>query len=152
MSEKSYVSVEIHLCPICTKKHHTGVLLDKSLRKSLDRETVTGWGICSDCQAKLDQDYIALVAGEMSKSEVLPNGNVKPDGIYRTGEIVWVKKDAADKIFNVPVNPPFVWIDQEAVLKIMSMLGQDLTKEKEGGADESIQQNTETEGEGGGKG
>jgi len=43
---KSHVGMEQKVCPVCGQAFDTGViLLDKRLRNSLERKTVTGWDL-----------------------------------------------------------------------------------------------------------
>ena len=122
--EKSHVTMEQAMCPICTKKFDTGaILLDKRLRKRFESSTLTKWDICAECKKQIDDDRIAFVGADYDKSTKLPNGNVNPDGAYRTGEILFIRKTAAQKIFNVPLaDLPFCFIEPEAIQKIKEMM------------------------------
>ena len=45
--EKSYVTLEQHVCPVCLKTFDTGnLLLDDKLRDVFKKYTVTGYGLC----------------------------------------------------------------------------------------------------------
>lgn len=57
----SYASIEQKVCPVCCKKHDTGIILDKRLRNTLEPATVTGYEMCPDCQGRDDEGYVALV-------------------------------------------------------------------------------------------
>ena len=47
--EKSYVSLEQHICPVCLKTFDTGNLLfDEQLRNIFERYTVTGYELCEE--------------------------------------------------------------------------------------------------------
>jgi len=101
---KSHVSIEQKKCPVCAKDFDTGaVLLDKRLRPSMERTTLTGWGFCPDCTKKTDEGYIALVGVDESKSDKRPDGNADPDQVWRTGDLFWIKNTAFVKVFNVPL-------------------------------------------------
>ncbi len=51
MTDKSYVSLEQHVCLVCGHAYDTGnLLLDKRLRASMQRHTTTGMGLCPDDQ------------------------------------------------------------------------------------------------------
>ena len=65
---KSYVSVEQKQCPICGIVHDTGLLLDRRMRESLERFTLTGAALCGECQGKYDEGYIALVEVDPAQS------------------------------------------------------------------------------------
>lgn len=102
--DKSHVTMEEHICPICSETYDTGViLLDTHLRKVFGTKTLTGISYCDKCKEML-KDYIALVSIDESKSERLPNGRISPEGAYRLGEIIWVKREAASKIIKIPID------------------------------------------------
>lgn len=99
MSEKSYVSLGKHICPICAAKHDSNeILLDKRLKNSMEKETITGWKSCPDCVDKLEKDYTALVIIDETKSEE----PYEPSSVYRTGDILWIKKPTFAMLFNIP--------------------------------------------------
>jgi hypothetical protein len=86
MPEKSYVSMEQKKCLVCAKDFDSGaILLDRRMRQSLDRTTLTGWGLCPEHQKLYDDGYIALVGCDDAKSPKLPSGNVDPSQAWRTG-------------------------------------------------------------------
>lgn len=117
--EKSHVSMEQHVCPICGKVYDSGaILLDRHLRKSMEMHTVTGYHRCEDCK-KMDKDgFVALVEVSNSGSDK----TLKIENAQRTGQILWLKKSAADQLFNVPVTTPMLFIDKEAAIKIREMV------------------------------
>src|SRR3989304_5638152 len=98
-SDKSHVSLERLACRVCGKTFDSGaILLDRQLRPVFDRFTVTGYGTCPDCQACIDKNMIALVGADESKSDHTSNGNIKLEGAYRTGKILWVNRDVLAQI------------------------------------------------------
>lgn len=102
-SEKSHVSMEQHVCPVCGKTFDTGaILLDKRLRKSLEHTTLTGNSLCPDDQEKYDAGYIALVGCDPSKTTVI-NGRVEPGNAYRTGNVAHLRREVWQRVFNVPL-------------------------------------------------
>lgn len=120
---KSHVSIAQGICPICGTTHDTGeILLDKHLRDSMEMHTITGWHICPECKSKTDQGYIRLVEIDPAKSTVRPNGNIDPEGAFRTGLIMDVRKEVFQKIFNVPATQSFVFIDPEVTSALMKMM------------------------------
>lgn len=97
---KSYVSMEQKVCIATGKTYDTGtILMDRRLQDSMDRNTVTGYGFCPEVQEKLDEGYIVLVEADPEKSI----GNT-PDTVWRTGRIAYIRKEIADKAFNVTIN------------------------------------------------
>lgn len=112
--DKSHVTMEKHICPICSEIYDTGaILLDIHLRKVFDTKTITGISYCSKCTEML-KDYIALVSIDESKSERLPNGRISPEGAYRLEDIIWVKREVASKIINIPIDT-FVFTDVSVI-------------------------------------
>lgn len=101
MPNKSHVSIEQNACKVCGKPYDTGaILLDKRMRESLDKNTITGWGLCSEHQELADQDYIAMVAVDERKSDKLPNGNITPAGAWRIGPIAHITREVFSQIFD----------------------------------------------------
>lgn len=120
--EKSHRALENHCCPICTKVHAVGVLLDTGLKNTLPPSVTTGYGLCPECKKFADDGYIALVACDPDKTEFKPNGNVVLEGAYRTGEVVRVRRAAWSMIFDLPApGGDFVFLDQAAVAKLQKL-------------------------------
>jgi hypothetical protein len=120
MSDKSHVTVEQRVCPVCGHRHDTGtVLLDRRLRPVFEHHTTTGWGFCSDCEAKRQAGYIALVAVR----DVPGAATVKPEDVYRTGRIVHVRAAVWPRIFNAPAPPRgFGFCPDEVIDRLESMM------------------------------
>lgn len=119
--DKSHVSLEQKVCPVCGVTFDSGaILLDRRLRQSMERTTITGWDLCPDHQAKYDEGFIALVECDEAKG----SGN-KPDEVWRTGPIVHIKQEAFDRVFDIPSTSgdgtmmPFMWIAAD-VTKILT--------------------------------
>lgn len=104
-SDKSYVSMEQHVCLVCGVPFDTGsLLLDKRLRASLERHTVTDWGLCPEHQKRFSEGFIALVECDPERSGISSgNTRLKPENAYRTGRIAHVKRHVFDSVFNTPV-------------------------------------------------
>ena len=115
---KSYVSMEQKLCTVCGKSYDSGaILLDRRLKESMERCTVTGFGMCEEHQALADKGYIALVGVDESKSEVSPDGNILPQHAYRTGHFIHMKKEACLGMFNIPEDKiqTVIFVEQQVV-------------------------------------
>lgn len=96
---KSYVSMEAKVCPVCGKKHETNaILLDRRLRESMDRETVTGFALCQEHEEQKANGYVFIVGVDHERSDHLPNGNIDVNGAWRTGEIVSIRRSAWHKV------------------------------------------------------
>lgn len=98
MTEKSHVSMEQHQCPVCLVFHDTGnLLLDKRLKPSMERTTVTGHSLCLEHQKLKDEGYIALI--ELTRE---PYSGEDPLSVPRTGSFAHVRAAAWPQLFNVP--------------------------------------------------
>lgn len=111
MSDKSYVSMEQRQCFVCGEKYDTGaILLDKHLRNSMARTTVTGTGLCPEHQAKVDEGYVILIGSDPNDTRV------------RTGDVVYVRASVWDNIFNVPLpEKRIAFMDKETLEALSKM-------------------------------
>ena len=98
MPEKSYVTMEQHVCPACAKRHDTGsIILHRRLEPVFDRYTTTEFGMCPECLDLRNRGYVAIVGIDPSRSS-----DHTPGGVWRTGRIAHIRKSAW--IFDTP--PP----------------------------------------------
>ena len=120
MSDKSYVTMEQHRCLVCGQDYDTGsILIDRRLKNSFDRYTVTGTGLCPEHKKLHEDGFVALVEADPAKSN-------DPRNPYRTGRIAHIKEEAFDRVFNIPARTdgklhPMCYIDTEAFDKIVAM-------------------------------
>ena len=126
MGEKSYVSLSASTCPVCGQQFENGeLIIDRRLKDSLDRVTVVDMRLCPKHQRLADEGYIALIAIDPGKSTFLENGNLKPQGAWRTGDIIHVRRSVAEKMFTVPVpEVPFMYCEQE-LIEILKKMAED---------------------------
>lgn len=104
MSEKSYVSLEQHVCLVCGQKFDTNsILLDRRIKPSMERHTVTGWGLCPEHQKMADDGFVALVEVDPARSTVIDN-DIKPENAYRTGNLAHLRRAVFAQVFNVPLD------------------------------------------------
>lgn len=90
--EKSYVTLEQHVCPVCLKTFDTGnLLLDDKLRDVFEKYTVTGYGLCEEHKKVVEDGYVILV--EVREP---PKKGQDP---YRTGNTAYLKRHVAKDIF-----------------------------------------------------
>lgn len=102
--DKSYVTMERHICPVCAKEHDSGaILLDQRLRPRFEMHTLTGWGLCQEHQKQSDDGYIFILGADEAKSEKNANGTLSLEGAHRTGEIVSIRRHVAERVFNIPI-------------------------------------------------
>ncbi len=104
MSEKSHVSLETHICPVCGKEHETNtILLDRRLRDSLEKHTCTGYSLC---EKHFKKDFICMIGADESKTTLNAHGNVDtPAEVHRIGVVAYIRKERWSAIFNTPVPP-----------------------------------------------
>lgn len=125
---KSHVSMEQAICVVCGKPYDTGaILLDRRLRDSLERKTVTGWGMCPKHEGLRAKGYVALVAvdeGRSGKDRRLPAppNTMRPEDAYRIGEIAHVRAAVFPNIFNCPVPPQMVAFVELAVIEKIKVM------------------------------
>jgi hypothetical protein len=116
---KSHVTLEQHACPATGKLHDTGaLLLDQRLRERFEPNTTTGWSFCPEVQEKLNEGFVVLVGIDASKSNTV-NGVMMPDTVWRTGEIIYLKREAADKVFDTPIKN-MAFVDADVIKMLLS--------------------------------
>lgn len=122
MGEKSHVSMEQKVCLVTGMPFDSGaILLDKRLKASMERNTVTGWGICPEVQEKFDEGYIALVGVDIDKSNV-KDEKITPEDAWRTGNIAYLRRSVAENILtDFPSNLDWIFVDDEFIDKLASM-------------------------------
>lgn len=118
---KSYVGMEQHQCPICLEIFDTGnVLLDKRMRASLEEHQLTGLSPCPECQARLDDSFVALI------ETASPAAGQKTTSIEeaRSGNLAWLKKDIFIQVFNQPVPPYSICFIEPGVIDALNAMKQ----------------------------
>lgn len=109
--EKSYCALEKKICVVCGEKYETnGILLEKSLKDVLPKYVVTGFGVCPEHSK---EGYITLVEIDPEKSDI-KNGEGRVSDYYRTGVVIYMKRDAYREVFSGDANKEFAFISTEA--------------------------------------
>lgn len=109
---KSYVSIEQNVCPVCGKTFETGTLLmDNKLRDKFEMHTVTGYSLCPEHQAQFEDGYLHLVVAENPHK----GSRMKIEDAVYQGEVLSIKRHVAAQIFNTefPDDLPMVYIEPE---------------------------------------
>lgn len=130
---KSFVQVEHRICPVCGKRHTfgCGIILDKRLMDTLETNLVSGYGLCEDHSNKIEEGYIAFIAIDEEKSDINDDGSVSQSGAHRTGVILFIKKEAAEALFEgMEFDKPIVFID-EKVAEALADIEKRINEEKE---------------------
>lgn len=122
MTNKSYVTMEQHICLICDQPFDTGaLLLDQSLRERFDRTTTTGYGLCPEHKK---DGYIALI-----ECTGIPTGDrMQPCDAERTGAVAWVRNEAWERVFNVPLPTGSVVYVEPGVIKKLEQMRQQVVQ------------------------
>jgi hypothetical protein len=95
--------MEQKICPCCNETFDAGtILLDRRLKNSMERYTVTGFHLCPNCYK---EGFILMVEID----DPLDNKIITPQKVHRTGKIAYIKKETFSKIFNVPNHIPFYY-------------------------------------------
>ena len=110
---KNFIVMEKKVCPICQKVHNhkCGILIHKRLGNIDEDRAVTGLELCEEHDKLWEDGYICLIGCDESQSDVLPNGNIKYEGAYSTGEIVHMHKRAIRAMFEGISERPFMFCD-----------------------------------------
>jgi hypothetical protein len=114
---KSHVSMEAKVCPCCGNTFSTNsILLDRRLRPSMDRETITGYDYCEACKEKFAEGYLGLVEA----LNPIHNERLEVHQAHRTGRIAWLRKQVAKQLFNIPLTDEmkFVFVDGAVIDKL----------------------------------
>lgn len=129
MNEKSYVSLEQHVCVVCGATFDTGaILLDRRLRASMQRHTATGWGLCAEHRKLFDDGYVALVECDAERSGALASGDrMAPEQAYRTGPVAHLRREVFARVFNVPIaaGQPCVFVEPGVIARLQSRMAPD---------------------------
>lgn len=122
---KSYVSMEQHLCEVCGIPFDTGaILLKKDTQPTLERHTITGWGLCPEHQKLADDGYVALVGGDLTRSKLTHKKTVaSPGDVHRTGQIIHIKREVFEQVFATVLEKDrvFVFVDSDVIEHLTKM-------------------------------
>lgn len=124
---KSHVSMETKQCLVCAEEFNVGILLDRRLHDSLEPKTLTGFGLCDEHIKLFEDEYIALIGIDESKSTVETNGNILPHNAYRTGNVIHVKYHVLEGLFNVAINKslPIIFVEDAVIDKLKECVNVD---------------------------
>lgn len=123
MSEKSHVSLDTKICPICTKQHEIGILLDRRLKNSMEKNTITGYSICPECKEHLDNGFMGLVEIDVEKSGTDSKNYITFENAWRTGNIMFAKKEMLKHILGDNyVERPFSFVEPEFISILQEMV------------------------------
>lgn len=109
------------VCPICCAKTNEQILLNQQLTKKAAAQVkeMHGKAIgysepCKECQSRIDNGFVALIAIDPSKSNTT-EGTVSFNDIYRTGKLAWLKRNVAKESFNWDRPEPFILVEDGVI-------------------------------------
>jgi len=113
LTEKSYVTLEQNVCPVCASSFDTGnLLLDRRLKPTFEHKTVTGWNLCPTCKARFDEGYVALVEIDAERTDF----PATPNNAYRLGRIAHVRRRLAESFCpDLEATTALAWVDTESM-------------------------------------
>lgn len=112
--EKDFVSLGYKICPVCEKQTDDCVLIDRRLRKTLERKSFVGFALCEEHKK---EGFITIIGIDPEKSN-MENGKITPQGAYKTGRILFVKKEVFCQIFNLNIDVyqhEFVYVEDNVI-------------------------------------
>lgn len=122
---KSNLSIEQHVCPVCSIAFDTGGLLfDRRLRSNMDIYTATGYELCPEHLKLFKRGFIALVGCDPERSNVTEGTNqLNSEQVHRTGDLAHIRRELYPELFDVPVadNEPMVFVNQTIIDQLRSM-------------------------------
>lgn len=126
MINKSHVSLSTKVCIVCGKSFHDGdILLQKQLRQTLERETITGYGFCEEHQAMVDEGkvFLAEVANPPSEADKMSILSAQ-----KTGRVLSLPREVLKEILNpgfvTDSSPPFMLASEELINELIVLFDQ----------------------------
>ena len=96
-------------------------LTDQRLRDRFEHKTVTGWGWCPKCEEKKNEGFVALVV--VCNPVPRTTDTLRQEDAIRSGELIWIRETAWDKVFNAPAPAgKMAFIDEEAARKLEELV------------------------------
>lgn len=122
MNKPFEVALAKQLCPICCSEHEVLLMNNKLTKKAANavkeaNDKVIGFleEPCNECQKFLKNGYIAMVGIDPEKSTLNEDENtVRLTGMYRTGQLGWIKREVAKEMFFIEDKTFLVALSEEA--------------------------------------
>lgn len=108
-SDSPDVAHELHSCPVCGLVHEVGSSPFETRLHPVDGEPPLrkAWGLCPEHQRYWDDDYVALIEIDPSRTPVPHTFETA----YRTGNIALLRRPVAEALFEQPCPTPIVLIE-----------------------------------------
>lgn len=133
--EKSHVSMDTKICPVCGIKHDVGISLERQLKNKLDIHNITGYELCEEHKKLWEDGYVALIEIDPTKSVQHESNNneffttVNMQDAYRTGNILHLKKTAFKDIFGSEPKSEMVFIDPDLTKVLTDLVNKNKQEE-----------------------
>jgi hypothetical protein len=114
MNDKSHVGMGHYMCPYCGTKHSEVVLVNKSLKDTLERENMLGYELCDEHKL-LAKDYILLIG-------TTADPNTDKTALL-TGENIALKRgEFSTQMFTIDINEyDYVFVESSAVTHLINL-------------------------------
>ena len=130
------VTALVHeICPICCAKTNEQILLNQKLTekaaaqiKEMHGKAIGFSEPCEKCKTNIDKGFVAIIGIDPSKSNPV-NYKVGLESIWRTGQLLWLKKSVAKDIFNWDRPEPFILVE-EAVVHLLIQKAENVEQSK----------------------
>jgi|TARA_Y100000294_G_C8470596_1_gene302477 hypothetical protein len=131
LKKKNMVAMGFTICPATGTKNNDSVVMktDPKDKESIllngfsdsEKEVFIGWELCDSVKKRNKEGYICLVACIEEKSLKNEDGNITPEGAYRTGSVAFLRRELASQMFNleIPEDQAFMFCD-ERVIQILN--------------------------------
>lgn len=122
MTSQVEVALAKQLCPICCSEHEVILMNNKLTQKAANEVKEANGKVigfleepCNECQKFIKDDYIAMIGIDPEKSILSDDETtVNLAGMYRTGQLGWIKRDVAKEMFFIVDDTPMVVLSEEA--------------------------------------
>ena len=127
-ADKSHVSIEQNVCQVCGITFDTGsILLDKRIRNTMERETVTGMGLCSEHQKLFEAGFVALVEIDPKRSGLKGCGNettLKSENAWRTGRMAHLRRAVFVAMINIRIDDkcPVIFVEAGVIDALQAII------------------------------
>ncbi len=118
----SFVAMEQEMCPVCCTKSNVGVVIDRRLRPIENK--VTGWSLCEEHAKQKREGYVFIIGADESKSDIDEHGNIMPEGAHRTGDYCAIRREAWERMFDIPIPEKGLAFAEPDVMKFLGELQQ----------------------------
>jgi hypothetical protein len=114
MNDKSHVGMGHYMCPYCGKEHSEVVLVNKSLKDTLERENMLGYELCDEHKL-LAKDYILLIG-------TTADPNTDKTALL-TGENIALKRgEFSTQMFTIDISKyDYVFVESNTVTHLINL-------------------------------